>query len=44
MCNNVCSWRGVTDQYCYVGGICIVGGIGGINGASGMDALAFFCM
>ncbi len=40
MCNNVCSWRGVADRYCYVGGICIVGGTGGIDGASGSDALA----
>ena len=39
MCNNVCSWCGVADQHCYVGGICVVDGTGGINRASGMDAL-----
>ncbi len=26
MCNNVCSWHGVADRYCYVGGIYVVGG------------------
>jgi hypothetical protein len=42
MCNNVCSWCRVADQYCYVREICIVGGTGGIDGASGMDALVLF--
>ncbi len=40
MCNNVCSWRGVVDQHCYVGGICVVCGTRGIDGMSGSDALA----
>ncbi len=40
MCNNVSSWCRVTDQHCYVGGICVVDGTGGIDGASGTDALA----
>jgi hypothetical protein len=40
MCNNVCSWHGVTDRHCYVGGICIIGGTKGIDRASGLDALA----
>jgi hypothetical protein len=40
MCNNVCSWRGVADQHCYVGGTCVVGGTRGIDRASGLDALA----
>ena len=39
MCNNVCSWHGVTDRHCYVGGICVVGGTRGIYGISGLDAL-----
>ncbi len=39
MCNNVCSWWGVDDQRCYVGGICINGGNSGINGMSGLDIL-----
>jgi hypothetical protein len=38
MCNNVCSWQGVADQYCYVGGIPIVGGTRGIDGESGTVA------
>jgi hypothetical protein len=40
MCNNVRSWRGVADRYCYVRGICVVGGTRGIDGASGTDAPA----
>ncbi len=39
MCNNVCSWRLVVDQHCYVEGICFVGGTGGIDGTSGSDTL-----
>ncbi len=40
MCNNVCSWCGVADRHCYVGGICVVDGTGGINRVSGTDTLA----
>jgi hypothetical protein len=40
MCNNVCSWRGVPDRHCYVGGIHVIDGTGGIDRARGMDALA----
>jgi hypothetical protein len=39
MCNNVCSWCGVADWHCYVGGICVVDGTRGINGVSGTNAL-----
>jgi hypothetical protein len=40
MCNNVCSWHGVADQHCYVGGIHVIGGNGGIDEGSGSDTLA----
>jgi hypothetical protein len=40
MCDNMCSWCGVTDRYCYVGGNRVVGGTRGIKGASEMDTLA----
>ncbi len=39
MSNNVCSWCGVVDRHCYVGGIHGVDGTGGIDGVSGTDAL-----
>ncbi len=40
MCNNVCSWRGVSDRRRCVGQICFIGGKRGINGTSGSNALA----
>ncbi len=40
MCDNVCSWRGVSDRCHYVGEICVVGGNRGTNGTSGLDILA----
>jgi hypothetical protein len=39
VCNNVCSWRGVSDRCCYVGESHFVGGNRGIDGTSGLDVL-----
>ncbi len=38
MCNNVCSWRGVSDQHCCVRESGFVGGDRGIDRTSGSVA------